>query len=216
MLARVLGLIGSVGSRPGRDEAGEEGSEPRSLLLGEAGKRGRHGITTPTARFREHRPTRCRELHDAAATIVRIDGAGDLTTLRGLRDEPTGPRLIDADGLGERTDAHAVRGLLPSERIEHPESRRLRDRRLTRVTSPTGRPPRTAEARTEARATPAPSTRFAHLASTVIVVIPALSVLPVMVMLRPPAPTAATETASGLITTDLHERLLDELDGVAS
>lgn len=49
-----------------------------------------------------------------------------------------------------------------------------------------------------------------------IVVAPPLTVLAVMVTLGSAATSAAAEMAPGLITTDLYERLLDELDGVAS
>lgn len=172
-------------------------------------------------RLLEHGPARCGQLHDTSPTVVRVDRASDLTTLRGFGDESTGPRLIDTDGLSEGADPHTIGSLRAGECVQHAESGSLRDRLFARVTRPasrtpgrhaTGRAPWTAEARAAAP----PSTGFAAFFSTVIVVAPALSVLAMMMTLGAPSTSPAAEVAPGLITTYLHERLLDELDGVGS
>ena len=182
------GRIRDVGARPRRDETFQEGGELRRLLGREVREGRGHRITPTPVRLLQDSATGGAQLHDTAASVVRVDRAGDLAPLRRLGHESARARLIDPDRLRERADTHAAGCRVSSERVQHPEPGGLGDRLLARMPGASAGSPGSTDAGPEARTTP---TSALVPAAAVGVVVMVSSVLIVMAM-----PGAATPTAS--------------------
>lgn len=186
------GRIRDVGARPRGDETLEEGGELRRLLGREVREGRGHRITPTPVRLLQDRATGGAELHDTAAAVVRVDRAGDLAPLRRLGHESARARLIDADGLRERADAHAAARRVARECIEHPEPSRLGDRLLSRMPGSPAGGPGSADAGPEARTTPTTPLVAATVGLVGVVVMTTVALI-VMAMAGAASPTPPAE-----------------------
>jgi hypothetical protein len=144
-------------------------------------------------RFLQDRAAGGTQLHHAPSPVVRVDRAGDLATLRRLGHQPTRTGLVDADRLREGADPHAACRRVAREGVQHPEPSRLGDSLLARMARASPGAPGPAEARSEPRT--APTSAFVFSAAVGVVPMTA-SMLIVVVMTGPTAPTASAEATA--------------------